>query len=152
VICTRIDILYPCTTQIHKEKAKEKMPNYKRDTESKLVKGLLDFIILQLLNTQPMHGYQIITQIRKSFGVYFGPSTIYPLLATLEKKSCIISEWNLDTQRPRKMYNITKDGQSQLTNTENSLMSICRRITPTTITDDMPDLTIKQPGTQLKEV
>jgi len=128
------------------------MPNYKRDTESKLVKGLLDFIILQLLNTQPMHGYQIITQIRKSFGVYFGPSTIYPLLATLEKKSCIISEWNLDTQRPRKMYNITKDGQSQLTNTENSLMSICRRITPTTITDDMPDLTIKQPGTQLKEV
>jgi PadR family transcriptional regulator, regulatory protein PadR len=121
------------------------MPNYKRDTESKLVKGLLDFIILQLLSTQPMHGYQIITQLRKSFGVYFGPSTIYPLLATLEKKNCIISEWNLDTQRPRKMYNITKDGQSQLTNTENSLMSICRRITPTTIADDIPDLTIKHP-------
>jgi hypothetical protein len=35
---------------------------------------------------QPMHGYQIITKIRKTFGVYFGPSTIYPLLGALEKK------------------------------------------------------------------
>jgi PadR family transcriptional regulator, regulatory protein PadR len=129
------------------------MPNYQRDTESKLVKGLLDFIVLQLLNTHPMHGYQIITQIRKSFGVYFGPSTIYPLLGTLEKKGCIISEWDLSTQRPRKMYNITKEGQNQLTYTENSLMTICKRITPApTQTDDITDVTIKQPGqTQIKE-
>ena len=36
-------------------------------------------IILQFLDQEPMHGYQVITKIRKNFGVYFGPSTVYPL-------------------------------------------------------------------------
>ena len=58
----------------------------------KLAKGLLDLIVLQFLNTQPMHGYQIITRIRKSFGVYFEPSTIYPLLPTLENKGHVTSQ------------------------------------------------------------
>jgi DNA-binding PadR family transcriptional regulator len=44
----------------------------------KLTKGLLDLIVLQFLNAESMHGYQIITKIRKTFGVYFGPSTVYP--------------------------------------------------------------------------
>jgi DNA-binding PadR family transcriptional regulator len=50
------------------------------------MKGLLDLIVLQFLSSQPMHGYQVITIIRKTFGVYFGSSTIYPLLNNLEKK------------------------------------------------------------------
>ncbi len=63
------------------------MSNIKKEVQTKLAKGLLDLIVLQFLNNQPMHGYQIITNISRSFGVYFGPSTIYPLLATLEKKA-----------------------------------------------------------------
>jgi len=63
-----------------------KMGNIQKEVQVKLAKGLLDLIVLEFLSTQPMHGYQIITKIRKNFGVYFGPSTIYPLLATLEKK------------------------------------------------------------------
>ena len=51
------------------------MMNSQKEVQVKLMKGLLDLIILQFLSTQPMHGYQIITRIRKSFGVYFGPST-----------------------------------------------------------------------------
>ncbi len=46
-------------------------------------------IILQFLNAEPMHGYQVISKIRKNFGIYFGPSTIYPLLGTLEKKGYV---------------------------------------------------------------
>jgi DNA-binding PadR family transcriptional regulator len=48
--------------------------------QTKLMKGLLDLIVLQLLNARPMHGYQIITEIRRNFRVYFEPSAIYPLL------------------------------------------------------------------------
>jgi DNA-binding PadR family transcriptional regulator len=51
--------------------------NSQKGVSTKLMKGLLDMIILQFLNGEPMHGYQIITKIRKNFGVYFGPSTIY---------------------------------------------------------------------------
>jgi DNA-binding PadR family transcriptional regulator len=99
-----------------------------REVQAKLMKGLLDLIILQFLNGQPMHGYQIITKIRKSFGVYFGPSTIYPLLGTLEKKGFVKSEWNMCNERPRKVYKLTTEGQNRLNFTEDSLNFICRKI------------------------
>ncbi|HEX7483463.1 MAG TPA: PadR family transcriptional regulator [Candidatus Bathyarchaeia archaeon] len=103
--------------------------NSQKEVSTKLTKGLLDLIILQFLSTEPMHGYQIITKIRKTFGVYFGPSTIYPLLGTLEKKGYINSNWNMDFERPRKVYNLTNDGQTRLEYTESSLNLICRKIT-----------------------
>ena len=103
--------------------------NYQKEIQTKLTKGLLDMIILQHLDQQPMHGYQLITKIRKTYGVYFGPSTIYPLLATLEKKKYIKSAWNMDTERPRKIYQLTKDGETILNFTEGSLNIICKTIT-----------------------
>jgi PadR family transcriptional regulator PadR len=102
--------------------------NAKKEVQVKLMKGLLDLIALQFLSSQPMHGYQIITKIRKNFGVYFGPSTIYPLLATLEKKGYVNSQWNMKTERPRKIYQLTNEGQNLLNFTENSLNFICRKI------------------------
>jgi PadR family transcriptional regulator PadR len=104
------------------------MGNIQKEVQAKLAKGLLDLIVLQFLNTQPMHGYQIITKIRKSFGVYFGPSTIYPLLASLEKKGYVNSEWNMTSERPRKVYKLTTEGQTMLNFTENSLNLLCHKI------------------------
>src|SRR3989337_1977563 len=108
-----------------------KKMNAQKEVQTKLMKGLLDLIVLQFLNSQPMHGYQVITKIRKSFGVYFGPSTIYPLLGTLEKKGYVSSVWNMESERPRKIYELTNDGQSLLNFTEDSLNFICRRISTT---------------------
>ena len=104
-------------------------PNSQKEVSTKLMKGLLDLIILQFLSTEPMHGYQVITKIRKSFGVYFGPSTIYPLLGTLEKKGYVKSEWNMNFERPRKIYSLTQTGKNMLSFTEESLNLICRKIT-----------------------
>jgi len=104
------------------------MVNVQKEVQVKLAKGLLDLIILQYLNSQPMHGYQIIIKIRKSFGVYFGPSTIYPLLALLEKKRYVTSEWNMTSERPRKVYQLTNEGQAMLNFTEDSLNLICQKI------------------------
>jgi DNA-binding PadR family transcriptional regulator len=102
-----------------------------KEVSTKLMKGLLDLIILQFLSTEPMHGYQVITKIRKNFGVYFGPSTIYPLLGTLEKKGYVDSHWDMNFERPRKVYSLTNDGQNMLNYTEDSLSMICRKITST---------------------
>ena len=102
--------------------------NHQKEVQTKLAKGLLDIIILQYLNQQPMHGYQIITKIRKSFGVYFGPSTIYPFMAQLEKKGYIKSKWNTDSERPRKVYTLTNDGKTMLNFTEDSLNLICQKL------------------------
>jgi DNA-binding PadR family transcriptional regulator len=92
------------------------------------VKGLLDLIILNYLKEEPMHGYGIISSLRKDFGVYFGPSTIYPLLNTLEKKGYVKSEWNFANERPRKVYHLAKSGEELLHFTEDSLKLICRTI------------------------
>ena len=104
------------------------MVNNSKEVQVKLMKGLLDLIVLQFLSAQSMHGYQIITKIRKTFGVYFGPSTIYPLLGALEKKGYVKSEWNMSSERPRKVYRLTIEGQSLLNFTEDSLNFICRKI------------------------
>ena len=124
--------LYRTNTQ-----GKQNMINSQREAETKLMKGLLDFIVLQFLDAQPMHGYQVITKIRKSFGVYFGPSTIYPLLNSLEKKGYVQSQWNMNTERPRKVYNLTKEGQNVLSFTEDSFNIICKKITTPAADEDM---------------
>jgi DNA-binding PadR family transcriptional regulator len=104
------------------------MPNFQKEVQTKLAKGLLDLIVLEFLDSQPMHGYQIITKIRKSFGVYFGPSTVYPLLSSLEKKGHVESRWNMDSERPRKVYELTSQGKKLLGFTENSLQLICKKM------------------------
>ncbi|MCW4008158.1 MAG: PadR family transcriptional regulator [Candidatus Bathyarchaeota archaeon] len=104
------------------------MTNLQKEVQTKLAKSLLDLIILQFLSVEPMHGYQVITKIRRTFGVYFGPSTIYPLLAALEKKGYVHSEWNMASERPRKIYKLTAEGQNILNYTENTLNLICQKI------------------------
>jgi len=104
------------------------MNDPQKNVQTKLTKGLLDLIILELLDSHPMHGYQIITTIRKSFGVYFGPSTIYPLLTLMEKKNYIKCEWNMSGERPRKIYALTNNGKTMLNYTAGSLRAICRTI------------------------
>jgi DNA-binding PadR family transcriptional regulator len=117
--------LYNCKTGI--QKGRKKM-NKLKEIQVKLTKGLLEMIVLQFLSKNPMHGYQIIKHIRKTFGVYFGPSTIYPLLNTLEKKKFVKSEWDMEGERPRKTYFLTAEGQDFLDYTENSLNLICKKI------------------------
>jgi len=117
--------------------------NNSREVQAKLMKGLLDLIVLQFLNGTPMHGYQIITKIRRTFGVYFGPSTIYPLLGMLEKKGYVKSEWNMCSERPRKVYKLTTEGQNLLNFTEDSLNFICHKIgTPGLLKDGLTQETM----------
>ena len=121
------DILYICTPQ-QQEKNTKMNNNYQKETQTKLAKGLLDMIVLQYLDKESMHGYQIITKIRKGLGVYFGPSTVYPLLGLLEKKGYVTSAWNMNNERPRKMYKLTNEGKNVLNFTETSLNFIVKNM------------------------
>ena len=113
------------------------MNNPQKEAQTKLTKGLLDMIVLQLLRNEPMHGYQIITSIRRSFGVYFGPSTVYPMLGTLEKKGQVKSGWDMTHERPRKVYTLTPEGKNLLAFTEGSLNLICRTLSKTSALEDV---------------
>jgi PadR family transcriptional regulator, regulatory protein PadR len=104
--------------------------NYQKNIQTKLTKGLLDIIILEYLGQESLHGYQIITKIRKEFGVYFGPSTVYPLLGTMEKRGYLKGTWNMNCERPKKMYSLTNSGKNIIEISEQSLNFICKNLTP----------------------
>jgi PadR family transcriptional regulator, regulatory protein PadR len=97
-----------------------------KEIQNKLTKNLLDLIILQILEEHPMHGYELMVTIRKSFGVCFGASTIYPLLNTMEKKQYLKCFWDMDSERPRKIYELTSDGKAMLEYTSGALGVICK--------------------------
>ena len=46
----------------------------------------------------------------------------------MEKKSYITSEWNMNTDRPRKIYKLTNGGKAALDYTTYSLNTICKTI------------------------
>jgi len=110
-----------------------------KEVQTKLTKNLLDIIILRLIDCQAMHGYQIITKTRKIFGVYFGPSTVYPLLAKFEKKGYINSQWSMTSEKPRKIFTITNTGKTMIKTAENTLNIICKTINKFEKTDDITE-------------
>jgi len=73
--------------------------------------GLLPYLILKCAEAQSFHGYELIGLMRKRFGVYFGPSTIYPLLRLLEEQGLLISQWSVKAKHPCKVFTITDDGR-----------------------------------------
>lgn len=79
--------------------------------------GTLDLLILRVISNEPKHGYGIARRIEQiseaTLNVQQG--SLYPALHRLEKKAFIKSEWLVgETNKPIKMYTLTKDGQRQL--------------------------------------
>ena len=103
-------------------------PHELKKVDKQLTKGLLDIVVLGFLRSESMHGYKIIKSIRQKFGIYFGPSTIYPYLNDLEEKGYIKSQWDINNDRPRKVYSLTPEGSSILIGIEQSFNSICLRL------------------------
>lgn len=76
----------------------------------------LDMFVLAEIAKQPIHGYGLIRGFKKTLGVYYGPSTIYPMLTEFESKGWITSEWKIGEYpaKPQKIYSITTEGRNQL--------------------------------------
>ena len=51
------------------------------------------------------------------------------MLGILEDKGYIKSQWDLNSDRPRKVYTLTPEGGNLLNGTEESLNHICSRLT-----------------------
>lgn len=87
--------------------------NYKRE----LLKGNTDTLLLSLLSSQPMYGYQIIKELRKRSQGYFKfrEGTLYPALHRLENSGLITGTWErLPSEKERRYYNLTEAGRELL--------------------------------------
>ncbi|MGN1313872.1 MAG: PadR family transcriptional regulator [Lachnospiraceae bacterium] len=102
--------------------------------ESQMKKGVLDMLVLKLLEREPKYGYQIITELREKSKERFAlkEGTLYPILYRLEDDGLVISRWSEASEQtvtgdlavektglrkkglrktiPRKYYGITDSG------------------------------------------
>lgn len=76
----------------------------------RFAKDFLDVLVLRILQTRPLWGYEIISKIKDGFGVKVGYGAMYPLLHSLEKKGLARSRWEFKGKRRRKIYEITLRG------------------------------------------
>jgi DNA-binding PadR family transcriptional regulator len=78
---------------------------------------ILESILLNLINEtseRGLYGYAMLKAVQKKFGVYLGPSSIYPALSRLEKRGLVASSWEFSFEKVHKQYRITQKGQSAL--------------------------------------
>jgi DNA-binding PadR family transcriptional regulator len=104
-----------------KKQYKQNLNEDPRQLQAQIIRGLRYFIVLHLLNIQPMHGYRIITVIRKKFGIYLGPSSVYPLLKDLEDWEYVTSTWQTADYHPKRIYSLTQQGENLLNYMEHSV-------------------------------
>jgi DNA-binding PadR family transcriptional regulator len=75
-------------------------------------RGDLKFVLLELLQERPKHGYEMIKELEGRAGGFYTPSAgaVYPTLQLLEDRGWVTNE----TQEGKKVYTITDDGRAAL--------------------------------------
>lgn len=74
-------------------------------------------VVLHLLSTEDMYGYQMIAELEKKFDSTFSmkEGTLYPILRGLENSGAVTSYRQAGpTGRERKYYHLTETGRKQL--------------------------------------
>lgn len=86
--------------------------------ERQLKKGILDMLVLNLLESSSMYGYQIIQTLKEESQevISLKDGTLYPILYRLEDEGYVVSRWSEaeGKQVPRKYYEIAEEGTKAL--------------------------------------
>lgn len=92
--------------------------------ERQMKKGVLDMLVLKLLEEEQKYGYQLIQELKEKSGETFilKEGTLYPVLYRLEDEGLVISRWSKakGKQLSRKYYEITEQGKCALAEIEES--------------------------------
>ena len=85
--------------------------------DKELIKGGTTMLILNLLSTGDMYGYQMVRELEKRSDNIFTlkEGTMYPILHSLESRGMVEAYWEDSTSgRKRKYYHITSKGVDTL--------------------------------------
>lgn len=86
--------------------------------ERQMKKGVLEILVLKLLNEKEQYGYQLISELRSRSGEYFAlkEGTLYPILYRLEDDGLVTSRWSEPKGKEvsKKYYRITEKGADVL--------------------------------------
>lgn len=84
--------------------------------KSQLVRGILEYCILLMLDRKSCYGYEILQELSKYPIIASTESTVYPLLRRLQKENYLKSVWKDSAEGlpPRKYYALTTEGEAYL--------------------------------------
>lgn len=77
-----------------------------------LRRGVVVLAVLSQM-ARPQYGYSLVQSLAEE-GLDIEEGTLYPLLRRLEKQGLLESEWEVGETRPRKYYQISKQGRKVL--------------------------------------
>ena len=86
--------------------------------QQEMLKGNTESVLLALLETEPMYGYQIVKEVEQRSSGYFEfkEGTLYPALHRLERAGFIEGRWqDAANGIRRRYYQITARGRQALT-------------------------------------
>lgn len=87
------------------------------ETNTDVIQGTLDMLILKTLSLEPMHGFGIARRVEQiSRGVFkVNPGSLLTALQRLERAGWLDSEWRqTENSRRAKYYALTRGGEKQL--------------------------------------
>src|SRR5881392_827261 len=87
------------------------------DTNTDVIQGTMDLLILKTLSLQPMHGFGIARRIEQiSRGVFkVNPGSLLTALQRLERAGWLDAEWRqTENSRRGRFYALTRTGRKQL--------------------------------------
>jgi DNA-binding PadR family transcriptional regulator len=93
----------------------EKASNWLKETQ----KGYIRIAVLILLSKKPHHGYEMMKAVEERTSGFWKPTAggIYPILQDLENSGYVKGEWDQQTKRKRKIYELTETGKKVLERT-----------------------------------
>jgi transcriptional regulator len=87
------------------------------DSNTDVIQGTLDMLILKTLSLEPLHGFGIGRRVEQiSRGVFkVNPGSLLTALQRLERAGWLDSEWRqTENARRAKFYRLTRTGKKQL--------------------------------------
>jgi PadR family transcriptional regulator, regulatory protein PadR len=103
-----------------------------KPTPRDLFPGALEMMILRTLKRQPMHGYALVQQIKRTSNdlLQIEEGSLYPALQRLLKEDFVKAEWGISsTNRRVRIYKLTPAGGKHLEREVSSFEQMLKGIT-----------------------
>lgn len=85
-------------------------------SETEMLKGVLEGVVLAVLAQRPAYGYEITANLRERGFADIAEGTIYALLVRVEQRGLVdVEKVPSEKGPPRKVYTLNDNGRDQLT-------------------------------------
>jgi PadR family transcriptional regulator, regulatory protein PadR len=120
-----------CKTQVDNTSSAEVSWRRMKKTASPFQNGVPELVLLRLLATREMYGYELVKEIKNSSrGLFsYGEGCIYPILHYLEAEKLVTSRQAEAEGRTRTYYRITACGRNRLSELREQWSRVAQGIT-----------------------